>query len=527
MLLRTPLSYQIQNTIDTTLNESSPVLFTSNVTSSPYTNQISLTLSKGVLLPGNTYRFTLTVKNSLGHVGFACMDFRTESLPLAGQLDIQPVSGDALSTEFLVKASHWTDDIGDTPLSYQFGFQYPDEETVYWSSGVIIQNQISTIFPLPSVASDSVNVILLIYDINGAVSEHQTGIDIFNSNALIDLNELIQCIEEISLHDGNWIEGNAHLTAVIVSVNRNQDLFQDIDTFRVRAVDLILQLFDSYIPQSKSFLNHLLFLLHEVTYQAELPHNTSVQVVELLESLVQTYNSLGKTLAISVPGFSEHEAQLVLETYSNLLLANGQFQGFRIRADVITDSLLRTLPVLGYGMCLQLGINEQVSVTIDDNFGSLKASQINLPVDYVTAQPCKNCTLGLSEEISIGFGSELFRQYLQWMCDAQSVCSGVCAISAQFIVNIRWQDSPYSSVVKTPVLSLALVNPMDGGILQVQNLQSSPITVSFPITAEVSNSGQLECVFWSNISNTWSNEGCSLQQVSYYVNNTVESCNRN
>ena len=531
VLVRTPLRYHIQQTIGTTVNESSTILFTSNITSCPYINRISLTLNRAVLLPGNSYRFTLIVQNTLGHIGFAKMDLRTESLPLAGLLVIQPSSGDPLTTMFLIRALQWTDDIGNTPLSYQFGFQYPGEETVYWFSGVTIRNKISTILPLPSAANEPLSIILLIYDTNGAVSKYQTYV-MLNSNASINLIEQIQTIEEMSLINGNWNEGNAHLTAIVASINRNPDTFNYIDKFRVRAVSMILQLFDSYVPQSKSFLNHLLFLLHEVTYEAELPQNSSLRVVELLESLVQTYNNIiERTSVISMPGFSEQEAQLVFETYRNLISENSQFEGARIRSDVITESLLTSLPLLGYGMCLLLGVNEQASVTIADGFGSLKASQINLPMDYVTAQPYNDCTLGFNEEIHVNFGSELFRQYLQWMCDTESLCSGVCVISAQFIADLRWQGNPYSSIVKTPVLSLALVNPMDGGQLQVQDLQSSPVTLSFPITAELSNLGLLECVFWSSSNSTWSDGGCTIQQVSYmhgiaFISVMVELCNK-
>ena len=510
------------------VNESSTTLFTSNITSSPYTNRISLTLNRAALLPGNSYRFTLTVEDILGHVGFAKMDLHTESLPLAGLLDIQPASGNPLATRFLLRASHWTDDIGNTPLSYQFGFQYPDEETIFWFSGVTVRNKISTILPLPSAANETLIIILQIYNTNGAVSKHQLYVDnlMHNSDTSFDLIELMQCVEDVSLKNGNWIEGIAHLTAIVASVNRYQDAFLCVDEFRERAVGVILQLFNSYIPQSKFFLNHLLFLLHEVTFKAVLPRNTSLHVVELLESLVQTFNNIDeKTSVISMPGFSEQEAELVFETYGSLILANSQREGTRIRSDVITESCLASLPHLGYGMCLQLGINEQASVTTADGLGSLKASHINLPMEYTTAQPCANCTLRNSEEIHINFGSKLFRQFLQWMCVTESLCSGVCIISAEFNDDVRWQGNPFSSVVKTPVLSLTLVNPIDGVLLQVQDLPSSPVTLSFPITAELSDLGLLECVFWSNTNNTWSNVGCTVQQVSYHTWDCILQCN--
>ena len=88
-------------------------------------------------------------------------------------------------------------------------------------------------------------------------------------------------------------------------------------------MSVILQLFHSYVPKTKIFLNHLLFLLHEVTLETILPQNTSIQVVELLESLIQAYNNVVEKISvISTPGFSEQEAGLVFETYRNLILAN-------------------------------------------------------------------------------------------------------------------------------------------------------------------------------------------------------------
>ena len=58
-ITRTQLKCSIVANTNILLNETVHVLFTSNVTSPPLTNQVTLTLESGVLLADNSYRFRI------------------------------------------------------------------------------------------------------------------------------------------------------------------------------------------------------------------------------------------------------------------------------------------------------------------------------------------------------------------------------------------------------------------------------------------------------------------------------------
>ena len=517
---RTHFKYDIAPNTDVSLNESVHLLFTSNATSPPLTNQITLTLENGALLADNFYRFRIEATNSQGHTGYAEIDIHTASVPLSGRFDIQPSSGSPLDTKFSLRASWWTDDIGDTPLSYQFGFRYPQEREVQWLNGVLSQNVISSVLPLPDRVNNSVNLVLRIYDNKGASARREISVvlEYTYTNSSTDIIGLMQTIEDMSLVNGNWIEGLAHLTALILSQYRYPNDFDPakLQIFKDRAINLLSELYWSYIPTSKSFLNQVLSLLSRVTYEAELTTTTVQQVLVILESVVDTYNSFDAMSAFSMPGLSEDEANVVFRMYTYLITASSH-DSTRLISDNIINSLLNVAPILGYGMCKQLGIGERSAFAFAENFGSLKSSRINLPRMYNAAAiygSCPNRTDGTT--VYIDFENQLFRRYLQWQCgtEFESQCSGVCITAAQFKQDMRRQGSQYSSYTKAPFLHLSLSNPRNGRVLQIQDLQSTPVMIHFPITSEPSDFNHLECVHWNRTLNAWSPQGCTTDLVS-------------
>ncbi len=500
-----------------------PVLFVSNVTASPFTNIVSLVLKEDMLLPGNPYRFRLEVTNSDGRTGFSEVDIFTESLPLAGHLEIRPSQGQPLVTHFSLRALQWTDDVGNTPLSYQFGFRYPcgGDDSTYWLTGVLTRNRLTAMLPVTNCGS--LHVVLRIYDQNEAFVDHVSSVrlDTYNlsTNAGVDLLPASQAIEQQSLLEGNWIEGLANLMSLSVSVNRHPDVFTQVQAFKQQAVDLLLGLYKLSIPVSRSHLNQLLSLLLETSWHTNLSDSTLSEVSSLLESVVSVYNSFSRAAANLEPGFSQTEAGVIFVTYGNLISTSSLREGARVRVDSFTESLLRTTPDLGYGLCLQLGISEEAVFLVTEDFGTLKASYINLPVDYSTIISYANSPFGPTDVIVVDFGSELFQRYLQRQCSGKdsdntvrgksNLCSGVCVISAQFKHNLKWQGSEYSSYAKTHFLQLSLADPQNGTVFNVTELPSFPVELSFPITTLPSDYDQLECVLWDNDSTTWNSEGCT------------------
>ncbi len=515
-LTRTPISYVVSPTIEVKFSEMAPLLFVSSVTASPFTNIVSLVLKEDTLLPGNPYRFRLEVTNTQERTGFAEIDIFTESRPLAGHLEIQPTQGHALSTKFTLQALQWTDDVGDTPLSYQFGFRYGNGSK-YWMTGALTRSRISTLLP-QTCGEQSALVLLRIYDQNMAYTEFVSSPRL-SSNTSVDLLSAIREIEELSLGDGNWVEGLASLMSLSVCVNRCPDIFTQVPAFKQRALDLLLRLHTSFIPSSRLHLNQLLSLLHETSLQANISETTLVDVTTVIESTVSLYNSFSNTATNVEPGMSQEEAGVVFGTYANLISANSHLDRARVSMDTVTESLLRTSVQLGYGICLQVGISEEPLLLVAEG-GTLKASYINLPADYSTTASTSNSPFASTDAIFVDFGRELFWKGLQRPCEGEtsgngiggsspSLCSGVCITSVQFRHDLRWQGSEYSSQAKTHFLQLSLLDPQTGLAFNVSDLQSFTAELSFPITLLPSDYDQLACVLWNDTSTAWRTEGCS------------------
>lgn len=511
---RTALNYEISPTIEVTPSELAPLLFVSTVTASPFVNTVSLVLQEGTLLPGNPYRFRLEVTDTQGQAGFSEIDILTESQPLSGHLEIEPTQGIALSTKFSLRALQWTDDVGDTPLSYQFGLQYPyGHGSTYWLTGILTSNQISVVLPL-ACCGMPVGIVLHIFDQNAAFAEQTYSLNLSQAtNQSFDLVRALQEIEEQSLVEGNWVEGLANLMSWSLSVNRCPNSFTEVQTFKRQAVDLLLTLHNSSIPSSRSYLNQLLLLLLETTSQTHLSQPTLSDISSVLGSYASLYNNGFSRTATDVElGLSRTEAEVIFATYANLILANSQLEEGRVRTDALIDSLLRTLMEIGYGMCLQLGIFEEPVLLVAEDFATLKSSHINLPADYSSTTSDNESPFGPSDVVFVDFGKELFQRFLQRSCEGEDevgrLCSGVCVTSAQFKHNLKWEGSEYSSQTKTHFLQLFLTDPQTGSLLNIFGLQFFPVELSFPITSQPSNYDHLTCVLWDDTSTTWNSEGC-------------------
>jgi hypothetical protein len=72
---------------------------------------------------GQRYVFRLTAEVSSRRAPYYEMTIQTNFPPSGGSLEIQPPTGIALTTSFSYTTRHWSDDVDDFPLTYQFIYQ--------------------------------------------------------------------------------------------------------------------------------------------------------------------------------------------------------------------------------------------------------------------------------------------------------------------------------------------------------------------------------------------------------------------
>lgn len=475
-------------------------------------NEISLTVNPDVLKSGVSYRMRLTATTEDGYTTTAEVDITTGSQPTSGKLLVTPNNGTALNTIFIITAEDWTDNFGDLPLLYQFGFRLPQQSTkVYWLSSIKFNSQISTHLPINSNTASinsSIVLVLRVYDRLGAFVTHEINFSgITTTDEQYDAQSLIRSIREQVTRYGQLGQGLASLTAVVASVNEYTSKFTNVAAFRSEAVDFLLDVSHQVNP-TKSSLNQILFLLDDVTDGMTISLATQQRLVVFLERIIEAYQTFQTDFVFSTPGFNTAEASAVFTLYGRML--GGATT--RLESNRITSSYLNMVTKLSYGICRQLGLNEEVTVT-EETFGSLRLSYYT-PVNQFTASCVSNgenngCPFSQQNTVDIDFSTALFNQYISWQCKGSRICSGVCLTSAQRLRNILWNGNQYLWDSKSSSLSLYVINPSDGGIESVEDL-SEPIELQFPI--EMSNSTS-RCVFWSVRERTWSTRGCSTSVV--------------
>ena len=530
-------------------------LITTPTQSSPLVNPVTLVLHDSLLLPGNSYRFKLTMTDTLGRVGFAELDIRTESVPTAGTMAITPVTGEVLATLFSLRALGWTDDTGDGPFLYQLGLQYMCDDDdlrrssgacVEWITGLSMDNQFSFILPDLDLSLNPA-LLLRVLDRNGAIQELSHPISLLlsplaNSSSAVGgvagLQVLLAGIEEL-VAGGDWIRGLGELTSLLSTVEldheaircgesgtlspRLQLTYDGIVRVKVHALQVILDLY-TFVPPSQTHHQIILSLLQKVTgiQCTTNPRNDSFvwpqgdteRVIAVLEGVVRTFNTFSELGVVSTRGLSSQDARIILSVYEQVLSL-----GVHVSSDVlprvrsfVADAMLALLPDLAHGLCIQQRLHQASSSVDLDGFLNLKSSHINLPRDYVTGgcQGNEGCTF---EPVEVDFRSLLFSLFLQWNCSGDADtdhCSGVCVTSTLFHLDVLWQGSQYSSHLKTPLLHLSLQNPSSGAPLTLQLTSSLPV-LTFPLSVPYSSSANLACSMWDNRSLTWGSSVCRTE----------------
>ena len=525
------------------------------------------------------------------------MDIHTESVPTSGRLLISPQNGSPLMTVFTLSAPDWTDNFGDTPLLYQFGLRYifnvmeesnlgqqllplccnlVNDDSIntlenvscicdFFSTGVSEQNNLQTILPfLPQIINGvAVQAELLVYvfDKNGARTEASQTLDsIFTEPAAteddstqllrpmldapnreqVDILAILDRIGQLSRR--NWRDALAQLT-ILVSFAEvslfNSPYFNlsqaQIAQFKVKATEIVLEIYESYIPLSKPYLSVIANLLRSTTTSlSNLNDELTSKIIAFVQVIIRSYNNFDEEKVFSLPGFSTTEGQIVLKILQNLLSTRNSGNSdriTRIRENSIIHELLTVITNIGFGLCT----SERYSFVGGASTSFLKASQTNLPSDYQSIEQCnarhansrrtKYCLNEERPKVTVNFSLALFERYLWWPCvasiesgnaESESYCSGVCLTSVQHSQNLLWQESEYEARLKSLLFQLYLLNPRNGSILETSAstvtstrvarntaADSEKVDLVFPILASYSNASNLQCAYWNGTSRMW------------------------
>ena len=505
----TPLTIPIAT--DTQLpqaTETKELLFTSNITDSLFTNPISLLIRPGFLLPDNRYRFRLTVTNSIDRKRYSEIDIHTATHPSSGTLLASPSTGVSLETVFHIRAVKWTDNGEDFPLHYRIGFQV-DNVTV-WLTSRMEDDNIMTVLPHGITEGTYLTVIVQVSDTHNATTLYSKEIVVRQSSST-DLLDTFNRIREKVFDKGNLNEALSYLVATLFSIDLNKSVLSfhgmSATEFKTSVIELIIEMYyNDNLPPNVWLHEVLVWVLKLTTAGVAVPSTNVPQLLELIEEIIH-HSSLLQT--------SRNRQEDILSIYANLLKSSSQIDvdNSRIVEDEITKSFISTYKVISSSLCQRTALFMPSQYVVDSELGAIKLyhslflSFYNLTCDSSSHE---SCPFNENEQSFVLVRESLLKNFASSNChefSSISKCSSYCVTSLQLLNDIRWNGSPYASIIKSYPISLDYIST-DSTTEITDDSITQPISYYIPLKSPQSDTGQLKCVHWIN---GWSDTECVTQ----------------
>lgn len=514
-LALTPITVPVFN-VGQPLTESNPFLYINTTTMCCCCAQYDLVIAKDNLLPMNTYRFRLSITDTLNHIVYSEINITTESVPSGGKLIIEPITT-SLGAKYLIQSLLWTDSPSVLPLQYRYGFSWNDAlEDVIWLTGIIHNDTL--LCRLPTSINNSITVVVEVHNSGMSAITFCKQLELIIQQQPQNLMLIYNDIHGLVINQGRWIEGLADTLSVLYSQTiTNSSATTDtahLQEFKRLATGLIVELFISTTPNTTHFHTLTLQALNKATeLEPQTTNNEHLESVLRLLEFISTHSSID----------SSYSAGLIFSIYGNLIEAYSHVQDSRIQSDDITRSFLSILPALGSIYCQSTGNFEQATHINKQILGTLKF--YNSPVPAVYNLSCtpgdkgtNRCLLSANETSYIHFSRDVLVSY-GMLCNNETYSCGlpkstapssVCILSSQLIRDMYWSGSVFRSFAKTPFIVIHLINPQSGKKIEMSVL-SEPVTIDVPLTRTPSSIDNLQCVLWNSENEEWESDMCTTE----------------
>ena len=537
----TQLGFSSIDLSDPSILLSEPMYSSSSVPVDEVT-QANLVLRLGTLAPRETYVFRLTTANSEGSA-FAQVFVTPDRPPHSAVVLVEPVSGVALETRFVLSAVGPVDSTTDTPLLYRFGIR-PDPESdsdadITWLTGTLTSNSLSTVLPSGTLSDGEfiLTIIVRIYDRNGGYSDANVKVNVQDKPELQSASFYSDTLDQLSMvyeSSADWVEALSELSSLMFELNKRVP-GPDSQPIRDQCLKILLQATDERaIPFTQAHNELLIGLVSSISTSASLSDQADLKkTLDLLEGLTQWYreetgqqvtvptDNIGQSLSLlPLQLLSDSYGQdptprlLTTPTSQQLLEAWGQMYASATPTEQrdAGASLLKGLEDIGYTLCQQSVQGENPSNFSTDLFDL-----------WVQRRPPSG-SLRLSDHI-IDFGDALGDVYRAEVCQNTGVaCSDTCVhltvlkldplmpegqattltSSARDKISMEIEGSdPLSLQIFSQVLSTSISQPFQNQFLSVSGLQM-PIGVYIPFQPLPLSDSRALCIYRENGGSTGS-----------------------
>ncbi|CAK8693201.1 unnamed protein product [Clavelina lepadiformis] len=514
----------------------SEILELSNSSSTPITRDVvvggssqahvPLVLKQNVLQPGKKYRIRIiaTLLHLQADDVIRDVDFFTSSLPLGGQLEVDPPIGVTMTTAFTLRATGWFDPLSDSLLGneddeiggfvYKFGYYKKSGAKLKFTLLVPFSqsSEISGILlPPPDEGADDVTVVMFVANDDDDVKRSFAQVTVrvrLNATTPSSGNDAfsnVNTLAEEALLTGNPVQAAALIATLGDAFSDNNDVAKEQQIQKL--ADDFTRNIDDVKPR------------------------TEYEALETLQSANDVYSRVGvsnqsKDAASSIPG--------------NIMTSifKGRSSSSRKKRDL--EDLESSDPVLTNEMVVEiLALHDAVLESRDPASRDMISPRLNFRNDVmeIKTQFCRavayfepplevssensKLVVGKYDVISesavfgdadyqVSFSSSVSKAFNDWMCAGNLECLGACVAIGIFEHNVvTWYDSEAERV--SNVIAVALLNPESGRDASFRLPSNSSVTIDFDQIWYADSSTRLECRRWSNFA--WWGEDCRVVAI--------------
>jgi hypothetical protein len=181
-------------------------------TSAEFIKLIPISLMPAALEGQRIYTFTINVfqPEYPSCMASASMNLTINMSPIPGTFSVSPKIGTGLATPFTLKATSWTDDTSDYPLTYSFYYSFPSDSDVSYPLSLAQDPQLlTTVLPDGSDFDDhTIYLYLSIADSFNCSASTSSTVQVYTTSAsslnLTAVNNLVESSLEPAQWASNW-----------------------------------------------------------------------------------------------------------------------------------------------------------------------------------------------------------------------------------------------------------------------------------------------------------------------------------
>ncbi|XP_076332546.1 uncharacterized protein LOC143237318 [Tachypleus tridentatus] len=481
------------------------------------------------LLGGALYKIRLIAEPmDGGESGYAEVIIETNNPPDGGTLQIEPLSGYALSTNFTLDArGSWRDSPQDYSLSYAFSFRLSNSDvdilvTKIMGAPPVVRNVI-----LPGVLGQTTEVIVKvktcdIWD-SCRIAEKAVSIETFSTFSADDFDSINKTVVQY-LNQGDQTRALSIATAVALTLGNDQ--YGDLgNSSQVLFQDVLDRMIENYLSilgvksTSAVLTNDVLSLMAvvQMTIQPTSLRDVTKRILADLmfsllypqsESTSSNYTPMRRLLSSKeslLRGKRQTELHVLPMDPAQVSVMLGM-DAMITSADPspsTVENLFNSINTYLSGMCQHLVVGEDPAI-IWTNLAALRSEKLEF--DYIAGQ---NLTLahldkGPTDQRML-LRKDIVNTYRMWSCDSD-VCYGACIGSAE--VALATAIVIGGSSLLSPLLQVQFFNPRTGEQMIVEDLLF-PLTVTVQVEKVEIRSGQvLQCGLFNLATRSWNTDTC-------------------